>query len=99
MKNLFLLIFILIFISNCESAREGFKLKKDNTDEFLIEKKNPLIMPPDYSDLPEPKDFGKEGIDVDQDNFEKIISKSKKKNDNTNSKKTNIEKSILEKIN
>ena len=30
--------------------------KKQNVDEFLIEKKNPLVFPPNYSQLPEPKD-------------------------------------------
>ena len=31
--------------------------KKDNTDEFLVQKKNPLVLPPDYNDLPVPKDY------------------------------------------
>ena len=30
--------------------------KVENSDEFLVEKKNPLIMPPDFQDLPEPID-------------------------------------------
>ena len=29
--------------------------KKATTDEFLIEKKNPLVLPPDYSELPVPR--------------------------------------------
>ena len=59
-KNKFtILIFfgLLFFLSSCESAREGLTGKrKNNTDEFLVKKKNPLVLPPDYNDLPLPKD-------------------------------------------
>ena len=58
MSKFVLLLFLISFLSACESAREGFKLKKNNSDEFLVEKKNPLVMPPNYKDLPKPKDFG-----------------------------------------
>ena len=57
-KNKFtLLIFfgLLFFLSSCGS--EGLMGgKKNNTDEFLVQKKNPLVLPPDYNDLPLPKD-------------------------------------------
>ena len=43
------------FLYGCSSVREGFTLKKSNTgDEFLVEKKNPLVMPPNFKELPEP---------------------------------------------
>ena len=49
---------LLFLLSSCESAREGLAGgKKDNTDEFLVQKKNPLVLPPDYNDLPLPKDY------------------------------------------
>jgi hypothetical protein len=58
MKKFIFCLLLLNLLSACESAREGFTLqKKDNSDEFLVEKKNPLAMPPNYNDLPEPKDF------------------------------------------
>ena len=28
--------------------------KKNNSDEFLVEKKSPLLMPPDFDELPVP---------------------------------------------
>ena len=60
-KNKFaLLIFfgLLFLLSSCESAKEGLAGgKKNNTDEFLVQKKNPLVLPPDYNDLPLPKDY------------------------------------------
>ena len=99
MKKFFTCLLILIPLFGCESAKEGFTLKKkNNSDEFLIEKKNPLVMPPEYGDLPVPSDFENQKTIADDD-FEKIISKSKNKNTKKNIKKTNIEQSILEKIN
>ena len=47
---------LLFFLSSCETAGL-IGGKKDNTDEFLVEKKNPLVLPPDYNDLPLPKDY------------------------------------------
>ncbi len=56
-KNKFtILVFfgLLLFLSSCGTGLTGGK--KDNTDEFLVQKKNPLVLPPDYNDLPLPKD-------------------------------------------
>ena len=100
MKKFLIYLFILIPLFGCESAREGFTLKKkNNSDEFLIEKKNPLIMPPEYGDLPVPRDFEAQTNNVGKDEFEKIITKSKSKTPKKSIKKTNIEQSVLEKIN
>ena len=100
MKKFLIYFLILIPLFGCESAREGFTLKKkNNSDEFLIEKKNPLIMPPEYGDLPVPGDFKAQSDTAGKDEFEKIITKSKNKTSEKNIKKTNIEQSVLEKIN
>ncbi len=100
MKKFFIYLLILVPLFSCESAKDGFTLKKKgNSDEFLIEKKNPLVMPPEYGDLPVPDDFEKQSNKVDKDEFEKIISKSKNKSTNKTIKKSDIEQSVLEKIN
>ena len=99
MSKFILLLFLMSLLSACQSAREGFKLKKDNSDEFLVEKKNPLVMPPNYENLPKPKDFGSEASDKKDDEFEKIISSNKNNNTKSKTKKTNIEQSVFEKIN
>ena len=41
---------------SCSDTLKGFKLKKKSTsgDEFLIQKKDPLVLPPDFSKLPNP---------------------------------------------
>ena len=55
MKKIILILLMINFLYGCSSVREGFTLKKSNTgDEFLVEKKNPLVMPPNFKELPEP---------------------------------------------
>ena len=45
-----------IFLTNCQGVRDNLSLKKkESVDEFLIEKKNPLVVPPEFSKLPVPK--------------------------------------------
>ena len=99
MKKHILLILIFAYLQGCGSASKGFKLKKDNTgDEFLVEKKNPLVLPPNFNELPEP---GKTEIsDKSNKSFEeKILSKDTKNNsqkDKTSTKST--EELILKNI-
>ena len=99
MKKYILIVLIFNFLQSCGSVSEGFKLKKGNTgDEFLVEKKNPLVLPPNFNELPEP---GKTEIS-DQSNKafeEKILSKNTKNNsqkDKTSTKST--EELILKNI-
>ena len=48
MKNYLLIIIVLILMTACQSVKDGLTMqKKNNSDEFLIKKKNPLILPPD----------------------------------------------------
>ena len=57
MKKLKLLIFVL-FLNACTSVEDAAKVlrneKIQNTDEFLVEKRKPLVLPPDFSEIPEP---------------------------------------------
>ena len=99
MKKFFIYIFILGYLTACESAREGFTLKKkDNSDEFLVEKKSPLVLPPVYGKLPTPDNAIKKGENDEE--FKEVISTVKK--DSTNNtesiKSSNLEESILGKI-
>ena len=55
-KKIFLLL-ILIFLNSCGSVKDALTGKKyESSDEFLVIKKNPLVLPPDFNMLPEPKD-------------------------------------------
>tara|TARA_Y100001936_G_C15554544_1_gene399171 strand:- start:57 stop:371 length:315 start_codon:yes stop_codon:yes gene_type:complete len=60
-KNVFkLTIFIslIILLQNCGGVKDALTGQKrsEQSDEFLVKKKNPLQMPPDMNKLPEPGD-------------------------------------------
>ena len=59
MRNINQLIFVFltfIFLNGCAAVQEGFSSnKKTGSDAFLVEKKAPLVMPPNYEELPFPK--------------------------------------------
>tara|TARA_Y100000590_G_scaffold209406_1_gene237256 strand:+ start:740 stop:1048 length:309 start_codon:yes stop_codon:yes gene_type:complete len=59
-KKAIYIIIIIFFVTSCEtmsSVKRGLTgEKKLSTDEFMVEKKDPLIMPPDYENLPTPED-------------------------------------------
>ena len=96
--KIYIVIFIAIFLSSCGTLKEGFtNQKKNNTDEFLIEKKSPLVMPPDYNELPIPNE---ENIENDSNEIKSLISKSKniESEKKLDEKKSTFEKSILKKI-
>ena len=64
MKHKLIIIILLIFtISACGDFN---RKRSSKSDEFLIEKKNPLVLPPDYSELPEPREFKKDDINEDK---------------------------------
>ena len=94
------LICLFIFLNSCGSIKDGFSDKKNNSDEFLVEKKSPLMMPPDYDELPLPNSEAGDTQNSDN-NVKKLIVN----NENDNSKSLNqdgsnkkIEESLLEKI-
>jgi len=65
-KLIFFNLLILIFLSGCQNVRETLSTKKkQNVDEFLIEKKNPLILPPEFSKLPEPRKNNEDEVSQD----------------------------------
>jgi|TARA_B100001093_G_scaffold513732_1_gene586252 hypothetical protein len=97
MKKNINLIIIFLLITSCT----GFKLKKETSgDEFLVEKKSPLVVPPNYGQLPLPDSEKKEKSEVNESEIkELIIKKNSKKTENTGQKKdSSLEKSILDKI-
>ena len=91
------LILILSVISSCGTISEGFKSPKQNkSDEFLVEKKSPLVMPPNFDELPTPVDK----IDNKSSNEESIETLIKKNPEDKISVKnsTDLESSVIEKI-
>ena len=94
---------LLFFLSSCGSgALTGGK--KDNTDEFLVQKKNPLVLPPDYNDLPLPKDskIKDEPSSANIDNeIEKLLESEEKNNvsNNDSAGDSSLEDSIIKILN
>lgn len=81
-KNFFLIVIFVTFISGCSSIKDTLTgvTKQKNTDEFLVKKKDPLVLPPNFNDLPKPQtqknseNNGEESID-----FSNILSESENK--------------------
>ena len=94
--NLFL-IFTFFFLNACGTFSEVGKVlrneKTTSADEFLIQKKEPLSQPPNFSELPKP---GKEKKNEnDNDIFNMSEAKEETINESTDS---SVEESILDKI-
>lgn len=103
MKKFIFFVVILNLLIGCQSVQNPFSLKKkDNTDEFLIEKKNPLVMPPDFNDLPEP---GLENKKISDNKIEDVSFESTLKSEVLSNNTQNeinglsIEDQILKNIN
>ena len=99
-KLIFFNLLILIFLSGCQNVRESLSMKKkQNVDEFLIEKKNPLEIPPDFGSLPEPtkKISITEQTDKINENIEELIKKESPKNE-TKSVDQSAEDFVLKQI-
>ena len=99
--NLFVFLSVIFLFSSCGTVKEGFSSqKKNNSDEFLVEKKSPLVMPPDYNDLPVPKESNLEKK-FERSEIENLISKTKNQDEsseNSDGTNKNIEDLLLEKI-
>ena len=104
MKNLIILILttaLLMFLTSCGSIKEGLgSPKKDNSDEFLVEKKMPLKMPPKFNELPKPSETNQSN-NVSDNEIKTLISNNENKNGNELQNKKvnkNLKETLLEKI-
>ena len=102
-RNILYLIFILFSFSACQSVKDGLTgNKKSNSDEFLVEKKNPLVLPADFDKLPEPKTLIINGASREEEiDLKTILTKKNTLQSTesiTKSSSSSVEKSVLEKI-
>ena len=94
---LFLLLVTLI-LNNCGGFQEAMDpQRKNKTDEFLVEKKSPLVMPPDFNELPLPKTSENNQENVSGNNIEKLISNNNSP-ESSGVQDKNFENLIIEKI-
>ena len=96
-----LLYFILIaFLHSCGGASDAAKVLKNekitNTDEFLVKKRDPLRLPPEYSTLPEPNSKNK-SKKTDTNKINKIL-KLPDQSTSTGVGSSSVEESIIKKI-
>jgi len=99
-KILFMITIFGLLFSGCSSVQKSFDPeRKNSSDEFLIEKKSPLSMPPDFEKLPLPQN--KQTNDQNQsDDIETLITNSKVNNNEKKIGNTDkqLEESIIDKI-
>jgi len=102
---IFLLFFLLLF-SGCQDVKKGFSGKKiDQGEEFLVIKKNPLEVPPDFKKMPLPKKEVDKTTSIkvenDQDSdFKKLLKTQDQNIDVSDSREStgDLEKKIIDKI-
>ena len=76
-KIIFFVLLVNLILSSCGTVKEAFEApRKNSSDEFLIEKKSPLSMPPDFEKLPEPKSKKESKKFEEKSNLEELILKS-----------------------
>ena len=83
-------------ITSCESVREGLTgSKNQSTDEFLVKKKDPLVLPPDFENLPNPSE---RQVSVEEmTSFEKKLKKQTI-SESSSATENSVEESILNQI-
>ena len=100
-KKIIYILSIIYLVVSCESmdaVKRGLTgEKRKSVDEFLIQKKDPLILPPDYENLPIPDEMIAATEEIST--FEKTLGTSIKDNSSTStSTSSSTEESILKKI-
>jgi hypothetical protein len=108
-KNILLILALFLTVAGCADVKDALSGKKsENSDEFLVIKKNPLTLPPDFDELPEPRDKTEEQeSEQESKNIEKLLTGVNTDNcieeNNCEKKKStktkSIEEFVLKKIN
>ena len=101
-NKLLILSIVAITFNSCGTIKEGFSSqKKKSTDEFLVKKKSPLVMPPEFEELPIPGNDNQKKKNDENEEIKSLIINSENKSlesQNSSNQNTNFEISILEKI-
>jgi|TARA_B110001450_G_C17388490_1_gene386672 hypothetical protein len=92
-----------ILLSSCQSVKDGLTgSKTNNNDEFLVQKKNPLVLPPKYLELPKPKDLitqgEEESLDKEDLDIQKLLGMTGENKDIPSTQSGDTEASVLRNI-
>ena len=100
-NNIFLILFMMLVASSCQSIKNAVSgAKEENSDEFLVQKKHPLVLPPEFTDLPVPFDESSIVTEIQiEDDIEKLLGmENNTKNTDDTSGSNSIESFVLKKI-
>ena len=91
------IIFIILLLCLLASCTGVGKKRSEKSDEFLIEKKNPLVMPPDIDDLPKPKESM--SVEEKDNDFKKSLKSTNSEIQQTNKDPSDtLQESIIRKL-
>lgn len=101
MKNFYkfiILSLMVLILTSCQSVVDGISMKKkNNTDQFLIEKKSPLVLPPDFDELPEPASEAKTSEEEEFD-IKNVLGQTSTSDENKKIDSSSIKNTIMKKI-
>ena len=103
-KKKIFLFFIFVFLYGCQDIKEGLTgQKKKGSDEFLVQKKNPLTLPPNFRDLPIPQseqsNKNKTYLEKEDFDIEELLGSSSYETIEESVEKGSVEEGLLEEIN
>ena len=101
MKKLFLILLFLLFLS-CSGISDVGKVmrneKTTTTDEFLVKKRKPLILPPDYNAIPAPGEISAKPTTAEYTITQILKAPKEDNNSGVKERGSSVENSILKKI-
>ena len=97
-NNIYLILFMMFVTVSCQTLKNAVSgTRQENNDEFLVQKKNPLVLPPDFTDLPVPFEESSKVTEVQIEyDIEKLLGVEN--NTKTTSDLSSIESFVLKKI-
>ena len=97
-KKIIYILVLIYFVTSCADTFDSVKRgltgsKRKSVDEFLVKKKDPLILPPEFENLPLPDENTATAEEISI--FENVLETSIEDDSSTSS---SVEDSILKKI-
>ena len=97
-KKIIYILVLIYFVTSCADSFDSVKrgltgAKRNSADEFLVKKKDPLILPPDFENLPLPDENTATAEEISI--FENVLETSTEDDSSTSS---SVEDSVLKKI-
>ena len=101
-NNIFLILLMTLVTVSCQTVKNAVTgEKQENSDEFLVQKKHPLVLPPDFTDLPVPFEESVKVTEVQiKDDIKKLLGiENNTKDIDKKFDSNSIESFVLKKIN